>query len=85
MKLETSIRELHEMFLGLVMFVETQGEMINNFEKNVMNATDYAEHVQEETKQAKKYHSRASRKMVVIIICVVILFVTLGIIMTTLL
>ncbi|XP_042528359.1 syntaxin-2 isoform X3 [Dipodomys spectabilis] len=62
MKLETSIRELHEMFMDMAMFVETQGEMINNIEKNVMNATDYVEHAKEETKKAIKYHSKARRK-----------------------
>nr|XP_044632004.1 syntaxin-2 isoform X3 [Equus asinus] len=61
MKLETSIRELHEMFMDMAMFVETQGEMINNIEKNVMNAADYVEHAKEETKKAIKYHSKARR------------------------
>ncbi|XP_027431640.1 syntaxin-2 isoform X2 [Zalophus californianus] len=61
MKLETSIRELHEMFTDMAMFVETQGEMINNIEKNVMNAADYVEHAKEETKKAIKYHSKARR------------------------
>ncbi|XP_059750065.1 syntaxin-2 isoform X1 [Balaenoptera ricei] len=61
MKLETSIRELHEMFMDMAMFVETQGEMINNIEKNVMNATDYVEHAKEETKKAIKYQSKARR------------------------
>ncbi|XP_064235615.1 syntaxin-2 isoform X4 [Aotus nancymaae] len=61
MKLETSIRELHEMFMDMAMFVETQGEMINNIERNVMNATDYVEHAKEETKKAIKYQSKARR------------------------
>ena len=29
MKLETSIRELHEMFMDMSVMVENQGEMIN--------------------------------------------------------
>ncbi|KFP71846.1 Syntaxin-2, partial [Acanthisitta chloris] len=52
MKLETSIKELHEMFMDMAMFVETQ---------NVMNATDYVEHAKEETKKAVKYQSKARR------------------------
>ncbi|KAL0610371.1 Syntaxin-2 [Plecturocebus cupreus] len=83
MKLETSIRELHEMFMDMAMFVETQGEMINNVERNVMNATDYVEHAKEETKKAIKYQSKARRKMMFIIICVIILLVILGIILAT--
>ncbi|OBS58042.1 hypothetical protein A6R68_10838, partial [Neotoma lepida] len=61
MKLETSIRELHEMFMDMAMFVETQGEMVNNIERNVMNAVDYVEHAKEETKKAIKYQSKARR------------------------
>uniref|UniRef100_A0A8C9JEP2 Syntaxin-2 n=1 Tax=Panthera tigris altaica TaxID=74533 RepID=A0A8C9JEP2_PANTA len=83
MKLETSIRELHEMFTDMAMFVETQGEMINNIEKNVMNAADYVEHAKEETKKAIKYHSKARRKMMCIIICVIVLLVILGIVLAT--
>ncbi|XP_062962642.1 syntaxin-2-like [Cynocephalus volans] len=87
MKLETSIRELHEMCMDMAMFVETQGEMINDIEKNVMNAADYVEQAQEETKKAIKYQSKARRKkmakMMIIIICVLILLVILGIILAT--
>ncbi|XP_069651022.1 syntaxin-2 isoform X3 [Haliaeetus albicilla] len=73
MKLESSIRELHEMFMDMAMFVETQGEMINNIEKNVMNASDYVEHAKEETKKAVKYQSKARRKMWIIIIVSLVL------------
>lgn len=38
-----------------------QGEMIDNIEKNVMNAADYVEHAKEETKKAVKYQSKARR------------------------
>ncbi|NXM66794.1 STX2 protein, partial [Serilophus lunatus] len=80
MKLESSIRELHEMFMDMAMFVETQGEMINNIEKNVMNATDYVEHAKEETKKAVKYQSKARRKMWIIIIVSVVLLAIVGLI-----
>ncbi|NWH36536.1 STX2 protein, partial [Chloropsis hardwickii] len=79
-KLESSIRELHEMFMDMAMFVETQGEMINNIEKNVMNATDYVEHAKEETKKAVKYQSKARRKMWIIIIVSVVLIAIVALI-----
>ncbi|XP_006147403.1 syntaxin-2 isoform X1 [Tupaia chinensis] len=60
--LEDSIRELHELLTDMAVFVETQGEMVNNIEKNVMNAADYVEHAKEETKKAVKYHSKARRQ-----------------------
>ncbi|XP_023792963.1 syntaxin-2 isoform X1 [Cyanistes caeruleus] len=80
MKLESSIRELHAMFMDMAMFVETQGEMINNIEKNVMNATDYVEHAKEETKKAVKYQSKARRKMWIIIIVSVVLIAIVALI-----
>ncbi|KFQ76222.1 Syntaxin-2, partial [Phaethon lepturus] len=80
MKLESSIRELHEMFMDMAMFVETQGEMINNIEKNVMNASDYVEHAKEETKKAVKYQSKARRKMWIIIIVSLVLIAVIGLI-----
>ncbi|KFV63351.1 Syntaxin-2, partial [Dryobates pubescens] len=80
MKLESSIRELHEMFMDMAMFVETQGEMINNIEKNVMNASDYVEHAKEETKKAVKYQSKARRKMWIIIIVSLVLIAIIALI-----
>uniref|UniRef100_UPI00398F0550 syntaxin-2-like n=1 Tax=Pristiophorus japonicus TaxID=55135 RepID=UPI00398F0550 len=60
-KLEASIRELHDMFVDMAMFVEQQGEMINNIETNVVNATEYIERAKEETKKAVRYQSKARR------------------------
>ncbi|XP_042297865.1 syntaxin-2 isoform X2 [Sceloporus undulatus] len=80
-KLESSIQELHEMFMDMAMLVEIQGEMVNSIEKNVMNAVDYVEHAKEETKKAVKYQSKARRKLIFIIICVSVLIVILGIVL----
>ncbi|XP_066544825.1 syntaxin-2 isoform X1 [Amia ocellicauda] len=76
-KLESSIRELHDMFVDMAMLVETQGEMVNNIEKNVTNAVDYVGRAKEETKKAVKYQSKARRKYVIIALAVL---VVLGII-----
>ncbi|XP_025051496.1 syntaxin-2 isoform X1 [Alligator sinensis] len=80
MKLESSIRELHDMFMDMAMFVETQGEMINNIEKNVMNASDYVEHAKEETKKAVKYQSKARRKKWIIVIVSLVLLAIIALI-----
>ncbi|CAM2103084.1 syntaxin-2 isoform X1 [Lepidochelys kempii] len=80
MKLESSIRELHDMFMDLAMFVETQGEMINNIEKDVMNASDYVEHAKEETKKAVKYQSKARRKKWIIVILSLVLVAIIALI-----
>ncbi|KFP31527.1 Syntaxin-2, partial [Colius striatus] len=56
MKLESSIRELHEMFMDMAMFVETQ---VN--EPIQTHLWNYVEHAKEETKKAIKYQSKARR------------------------
>ncbi|KAG9354831.1 hypothetical protein JZ751_001544 [Albula glossodonta] len=60
-RLESSIKELHDMFVDMAMLVETQGEMINNIEKNVTNAVEYIGHAKEETKKAVRYQKKARR------------------------
>uniref|UniRef100_A0AAR2KIS2 Syntaxin-1A n=1 Tax=Pygocentrus nattereri TaxID=42514 RepID=A0AAR2KIS2_PYGNA len=53
-KLENSIRELHDMFMDMAMLVESQGELIDNIESNVRNAQEYVEKAKEDTKAAIK-------------------------------
>ncbi|XP_074046514.1 syntaxin-1A [Macrotis lagotis] len=72
-KLENSIRELHDMFTDMAMLVESQGEMIDRIEYNVEHAVDYVERAVSDTKKAVKYQSKARRKKIMIIICCVIL------------
>ncbi|KAJ7997021.1 hypothetical protein DPEC_G00224590 [Dallia pectoralis] len=72
-KLENSIRELHDMFMDMAMLVESQGEMIDRVEYNVEHAVDYIERAVSDTKKAVKYQSKARRKKIVIVICCVVL------------
>ncbi|XP_038201266.1 syntaxin-2 isoform X10 [Arvicola amphibius] len=58
----------------------TQGEMVNNIERNVMNAADYVEHAKEETKKAIKYQSKARRKKWIIAAVVVAVIAVLALI-----
>ncbi|CAL1569871.1 unnamed protein product [Knipowitschia caucasica] len=55
MSLESSIRELHEIFTDIALLVEVQGELMNNIEKNVMAAADYTERSKTETEKAVEY------------------------------
>uniref|UniRef100_A0A8C3HAF6 Syntaxin-1B n=1 Tax=Chrysemys picta bellii TaxID=8478 RepID=A0A8C3HAF6_CHRPI len=64
-KLETSIRELHDMFVDMAMLVESQGEMIDRIEYNVEHSVDYVERAVSDTKKAVKYQSKARRVSVV--------------------
>ncbi|XP_025995704.1 syntaxin-1A isoform X2 [Solenopsis invicta] len=76
-KLENSIRELHDMFMDMAMLVESQGEMIDRIEYHVEHAVDYVQTATQDTKKALKYQSKARRKMIFIIICVLISVVIL--------
>nr|CAD7572695.1 unnamed protein product [Timema californicum] len=60
-KLETSIRELHDMFMDMAMLVENQGEMIDRIEYHVEHAVDYVQTATQDTKKALKYQSKARR------------------------
>ncbi|XP_065347204.1 syntaxin-1A isoform X4 [Cloeon dipterum] len=76
-KLENSIRELHDMFMDMAMLVESQGEMIDRIEYHVEHAVDYVQTATQDTKKALKYQSKARRKKILIIICLVVLLIIL--------
>merc|ERR1712228_752600 len=68
-KLETSIKELHDMFMDMAMLVESQGEMIDRIEYHVEHAVDYVQTATQDTKKALKYQSKARRTKWAIISC----------------
>ncbi|XP_024084303.1 syntaxin-1A isoform X1 [Cimex lectularius] len=72
-KLENSIRELHDMFMDMAMLVESQGEMIDRIEYHVEHAVDYVQTATQDTKKALKYQSKARRKKIMILICLSVL------------
>ncbi|XP_076392993.1 syntaxin 1A isoform X5 [Megachile rotundata] len=65
-KLENSIRELHDMFMDMAMLVENQGEMIDRIEYHVEHAVDYVQTATQDTKKALKYQSKARRNAVIL-------------------
>jgi len=69
-KLETSIKELHDMFMDMAMLVESQGEMIDRIEYHVEHAVDYVQTATQDTKKALKYQSKARRNKLFLIGCV---------------
>ncbi|KAJ8260699.1 hypothetical protein COCON_G00164220 [Conger conger] len=79
-QLESSIRELHSMFLDIALLVETQGDMTNNIEKNVCGAAEYVARAERETKKAVRYQTKARRKYIIIAIVVVVLLGLLALI-----
>nr|XP_048286463.1 syntaxin-3 isoform X2 [Myodes glareolus] len=79
-RLESSIKELHDMFMDIAMLVENQGEMLDNIELNVMHTVDHVEKARDETKKALKYQSQARKKLIIIIVIVVVLLGILALI-----
>uniref|UniRef100_A0A1E1XFB6 Putative snare protein syntaxin 1 n=1 Tax=Amblyomma aureolatum TaxID=187763 RepID=A0A1E1XFB6_9ACAR len=79
-KLETSIRELHDMFMDMAMLVESQGEMIDRIEYHVEHARDYIETAKQDTKKALVYQSKARRKCIIIISIVAVILIIIIII-----
>lgn len=72
-KLENSIRELHDMFMDMAMLVESQGEMIDRIEYHVEHAMDYVQTATQDTKKALEYQSKARRKKIMILLCLTVL------------
>ncbi|KAK6744284.1 hypothetical protein RB195_011157 [Necator americanus] len=68
MKLESSIRELHDMFMDMAMLVESQGEMVDRIEYNVEHAKEFVDRAVADTKKAVQYQSKARRKKICILI-----------------
>ena len=67
-KLEASIKDLHDMFMDMAMLVENQGEMIDRIEYHVDHAVDYVQTATQETKQAVQYQSKARRKKIMMVL-----------------
>ncbi|XP_019937328.2 syntaxin-2-like [Paralichthys olivaceus] len=53
--LESSIKELHEIFTDTAILLEIQGDLINNIEKNVTSAAEYVDASKQETNKAVTY------------------------------
>lgn len=73
LKLERSIRDLHDMFQYLAMEVEAQGEMVDRIESNIKQSSNYVEKAKENTAKAVTYQSKARKKKIWIAICLAIL------------
>uniref|UniRef100_A0A668APM9 Syntaxin 2 n=1 Tax=Myripristis murdjan TaxID=586833 RepID=A0A668APM9_9TELE len=79
-RLESSIRELHTMFMDMAMLVETQGDMVNNIEKNVSNAAEYICRAKEETKKAVRYQKKSRRRYIIVAFALLILLAVIALI-----
>merc|ERR1711884_695581 len=69
LKLEQSIKELHDMFMDMAMLVESQGEMIDRIEFNIQQSVDFITSANADTKKALKYQSKARRRKILLLCC----------------
>ncbi|KAG9272205.1 syntaxin 3b isoform X4 [Astyanax mexicanus] len=82
-RLESSIKELHDMFVDIAMLVESQGDIINNIEVNVSKAVDHVEVAKAETKKAVRYQSKARKKMIILGVVILVVVIIIIIIILT--
>ncbi|XP_055628141.1 syntaxin-1A isoform X2 [Toxorhynchites rutilus septentrionalis] len=76
-KLENSIRELHDMFMDMAMLVESQGDLVDRIEYHVEQGGQYVAQGQQQLVEASKYMSKARKKKVMIAVCVAITLIVL--------
>ncbi|XP_016907707.2 syntaxin-1A isoform X2 [Apis cerana] len=60
-KLENSIRELHDMFMDMAMLVESQGELVDRIEYLVDQTGDHVVQARGELIKAEEYRSKARK------------------------
>uniref|UniRef100_A0A8C2ISQ9 Syntaxin-3 n=1 Tax=Cyprinus carpio TaxID=7962 RepID=A0A8C2ISQ9_CYPCA len=63
MRLESSIKELHDMFVDIAVLVENQGSMIDRIESNMDQSVGFVERAVADTKKAAKFQQEARRVM----------------------
>ncbi|XP_031760939.1 syntaxin-3 isoform X4 [Xenopus tropicalis] len=77
-RLESSLKELHDMFMDIAMLVENQGTLIDRIENNMDESVGFVERAVADTKKAVKYQSEARRKKIMILVCCVILAIVIA-------
>lgn len=62
-RLESSIKELHDMFVDIAMLVENQGGLLDNVEQHVMHTAEHVEQANQQTKKAFQYQGQARKTL----------------------
>jgi len=76
-KLENSIRELHQLFVDMATMVDSQGELLDVIEHNVAEGLDYVKKGTGELVKAREYQRSANKKKLMIGACCVILLLVI--------
>lgn len=73
LKLEQSIKELHQLFVDMAILVEAQGELIDQIEHNVNQSVAYVKKARDNIRVANKYQRKSRKKMCIIIVLLIII------------
>uniref|UniRef100_A0A7S1EC66 t-SNARE coiled-coil homology domain-containing protein n=2 Tax=Hemiselmis andersenii TaxID=464988 RepID=A0A7S1EC66_HEMAN len=68
-KLESSIREVHQLFMDMAILVEQQGELLDNIEDIVSHAATYTEQGVTQLVKAKDLQKKMRKKMCCLTVC----------------
>jgi len=77
LKLEASVKLVHQMFMDMAILVTAQGEMLNNIELNVKESKDYMLKSVKRLDDAKQDHIAARKKMCIIGAILIVIAVAL--------
>uniref|UniRef100_A0A914W921 t-SNARE coiled-coil homology domain-containing protein n=1 Tax=Plectus sambesii TaxID=2011161 RepID=A0A914W921_9BILA len=76
LRLEASVRELHEIFQYMAMLAESQDDMMNQIDRNVEAAVEYAREANKNMKSVVEMKaSGRKKKIIMVILCIVLSFV----------
>jgi len=76
-KLEKSIRELHDLFTDMALIVEQQGEMVDRIEYHVTSSKNYTDKGLQETHKAVIYQKKARHKKTILIVCICVVLLVI--------
>ncbi|KAN0027392.1 hypothetical protein ACTFIU_010339 [Dictyostelium citrinum] len=76
-KLEQSIKELHQLFLDMAVLVHNQGELLNVIEENINSAVSDTREGTQNLQEANKLHKKSRKKMYILLIIVSIVLVVI--------
>jgi syntaxin 1B/2/3 len=68
-RLEASIKEVHQLFMDMALMVEMQGELLDNVEEAVSRSAEYTEQGVVQLQEAKRLQKKARKKMCCLAAC----------------
>eukprot|EP00002_Diphylleia_rotans_P018824 TRINITY_DN3644_c0_g1_i1.p1 TRINITY_DN3644_c0_g1~~TRINITY_DN3644_c0_g1_i1.p1 ORF type:complete len:297 (-),score=70.39 TRINITY_DN3644_c0_g1_i1:395-1285(-) len=77
LKLESSIQELHQLFVDMAVLVEAQGELLDQIEHSVSQSVAYTEKAVVELKEGTKLQKKSRKKMCFLMILFLVIIIVI--------